>query len=266
MKGMELVFHTASLIPTCIRHTPKAMDEVNMGGTINIVNACKQCDVKRLLYTSSCAVMFGNDRSVKYEDVDEFVPFPEFPLNDYVRTKGKAELLVRQAYNETGLRTCALRLTGLIAEKKDPIMRALINFLVGPGDFLMSWTTLQAAAEVHILSAEHLKKNSLSPSTNIFNVVSKNVTYKDMNEFFCIGYNGKSSGSVPIWLCKMMAIINEFFFGLTGWPPLGDDLGLMVMEFITPYTLSTKYTEQELGWAEKRPWKVVMDETIHREY
>ena len=265
MKGMEVVFHTASLVPTCIRNTPEAMHRVNLGGTTNVVGACEECEVKRLIYTSSSAVFMSLGRT-GYENMDEFVPYPKVPLNSYVYTKAKAEQLVRKAYNDNGLRTCALRLTGLIASKRDPVMRALINFLVGHGDYYMSWTTLQAAGHVHVLADKHLRTKSLSPSANVFNVVSHNVKYRDMNKFFCLGYNGKPSATIPMWVCQVLAKVNEFFFWLTGWPPIGEDLCDMVLEFICPYTLSTEHTEQVLGWAEKRPWKEVMGETMHRKY
>ena len=111
---MEVVFHTASLIPVSILNTPEAMERVNVKGTKNVIQACQQCGIKRLIYTSTATVTLSKDPTLHTELIDESAPFPKDPLNAYVRTKGEAERAVRDANDEDGLHTCALRLGGIL--------------------------------------------------------------------------------------------------------------------------------------------------------
>ena len=274
-KGMEVVFHTASLVPTSIRNTDEVMERVNVGGTRNVVSACQQQGVKRLVYTSSCSVIFATDSSgyemlERYGDVCESTPLPKDPLNAYAKTKGEAETLVREANDdsgsEEGLRTCALRLGGLVAGKKTPVMRALTNFMIGHGQYYMSWVTLKSAAEVHLLAEGLLARQPLTSSNNCFNVASSDIKYKEINEFFCLAYNGKTSATLNLRMLFICAYVNEFLYWLFGLPLFGDDLGLMVVQLVCPFTLSRAHTERMLGWRENRPWKEVMAETLHRQY
>jgi nucleoside-diphosphate-sugar epimerase len=77
----------------------------NVLGTKNVVDACRQLGVKRLVYTSSPSVVFdGTDM----EGVDESVPYPEHFEAFYPETKAEAEQLVLQA-NDRSLATVALR-------------------------------------------------------------------------------------------------------------------------------------------------------------
>lgn len=60
MKGMDVVVHMAAVI---FAKTPEEQRRVNVEGTKNVIELCKKNKMKKLVYTSSVAVLYGKDRS-----------------------------------------------------------------------------------------------------------------------------------------------------------------------------------------------------------
>ncbi|NXQ40158.1 D42E1 reductase, partial [Catharus fuscescens] len=118
-QGADCVFHVASYGMSGIEQLhKKEIESVNINGTRLILNACKQQDIPRLVYTSSVNVVFGG---VPIEDGDE-ESLPYFPINKlvdhYSRTKSIAEQMVRAANGSSLaggglLHTCVLRPPGI---------------------------------------------------------------------------------------------------------------------------------------------------------
>ncbi len=103
VQGCELVYHVAARAGVWGDY--EDFYRTNVRGTQNIINACRNQGVKRLVYTSSPSVVFdGNDM----EGVDESVPYPQHFHASYPQTKALAEQLVLSA-NNVQLATVALR-------------------------------------------------------------------------------------------------------------------------------------------------------------
>ncbi|VAI48711.1 unnamed protein product [Triticum turgidum subsp. durum] len=90
-------------------------DEININGTCNVLDACHEHGVRRLVYVSTYNVVFGGKPIVNGSET-----LPYFPIEDHVdaygRSKSIAEQLVlksngRQAKSNKGTRlyTCAIR-------------------------------------------------------------------------------------------------------------------------------------------------------------
>lgn len=265
LEGIDVIFHVAGVLPYSVRCTAQVMERVNLEGTKNIVTACRECGVKRLVFASSCSVILSKDSRGSRERIDEFFPLPKIPLNAYVRTKGLAEMVVREANDANGLRTCALRLGSIVGGKDSYTTRALMRSSVitlGKGDYVLPWVTLESAAKVHLLAEQHLEKRTLNVKTNVFNVISDNIKYKYLCSFFSLENTGKDAVVVNMLLCKLLASINETVFLVTDWAPLGEKVVRMGLDFLIPFSLSTEYTEKELGWVEEEPWQVIMRKVI----
>ena len=90
-----------------------AVEDVNINGTRNVIEACARNQCRGLVYTSTNNVIFG-DKCIL--GGDESLPY--FPLHRHVdhysRTKSIAEQLVLTSNGKRGLLTCALRLAGVI--------------------------------------------------------------------------------------------------------------------------------------------------------
>ena len=79
--GKTIVFHTAS--PPHGRPA-EFYTKVNLYGTQNVIQACLQAGVQKLIYTSSCSVVFdGSD----LKGGDETLPYCENPMDPYNDTK-----------------------------------------------------------------------------------------------------------------------------------------------------------------------------------
>lgn len=108
-EGMEVVFHTASLIDWSLGKRATLWD-VNVNGTQHVIEACQAAGVSRLVYTSSIDTLFVGQ---PIAGGDETMPYPTRYLNDYGLTKAEAERRVLAAHGQNGLLTCAIRLGGL---------------------------------------------------------------------------------------------------------------------------------------------------------
>jgi len=57
MAGMDGVIHLAAMWLLHCKDYPRTAFDVNIGGTFNVLEACVQSGVKRLVYSSSASVM-----------------------------------------------------------------------------------------------------------------------------------------------------------------------------------------------------------------
>jgi len=104
LKDVEYIFHLAAIVdvPFSIKN-PLLVNDVNVGGTLNLLNESVKSDIKKFIYVSSCAV-YGEPI---YLPVDE--SHPTNPLSPYAASKLAAEEYC-QVFNEIyGLRTVCLR-------------------------------------------------------------------------------------------------------------------------------------------------------------
>jgi nucleoside-diphosphate-sugar epimerase len=101
--GAQTVFHVAA--KAGVWGNWNDFYRPNVIGTMNIIDACKRCNVERLIYTSSPSAIFnGQDM----ENVDESVPYPATFHHHYPKTKAMAEQAVRKAAHD-GLSSIILR-------------------------------------------------------------------------------------------------------------------------------------------------------------
>ena len=160
--GCDVVFHVAA--KPGIWGPFKDYHRTNFIGTKNVIAACREQGVSRLVYTSSPSVVFdGRDM----EGVDESVPYPSRFAAHYPRTKAAAEQLVRAA-NDERLGTVSLRphliwgpgdnhlLPRLIARARAGQLRR-----IGDSKQLVDTTYIDNAAEAHLLAAEKLKPGAV---------------------------------------------------------------------------------------------------------
>ena len=99
----NVVFHVAAKPPPWGKYTDYY--NTNVKGTQNVIDACLQQNVSRLIYTSTPSVIFTGD---DLEGVDESFPYPPNYNAFYPKTKAMAEQHVVKAAR-TMLRTIILR-------------------------------------------------------------------------------------------------------------------------------------------------------------
>lgn len=157
-RGQDAVFHAAAKAGVWGRAAD--YERANVTATRNVLAACEQHRVPRLVFTSSPSVVFDGADQL---DAGNDLPYPKRFLAHYPRTKARAEQLVLAANGHWGLATCALR-PHLIFGPGDPhlvprlIERARAGRLaiVGAGDNLVSMTAVENAAAAHLDAARTL--------------------------------------------------------------------------------------------------------------
>ncbi len=110
MDGVDVVYHLASLV-ALVPEQFEIMQKVNIEGTANIIRACCETNVNRLIYTSSIHAFGHPDKNLV---IDESLPFDtENRGGSYDQTKAKASVLVVEAA-KAGLNAVLLAPTGVI--------------------------------------------------------------------------------------------------------------------------------------------------------
>lgn len=96
-RGAEVVFHLAGIVSIATRGLER-LRETNVGGTRNVLAACRDAGVGRLVYTSSVHAFVEPPRGTC---LDENSPIdPALVCGTYAKTKAEATLLVLDAAKE----------------------------------------------------------------------------------------------------------------------------------------------------------------------
>jgi nucleoside-diphosphate-sugar epimerase len=102
-EGSEVAFHAAAKVEDW--GDPDDFERLNVHGTQNVINACREAGVRRLVHVGTEAALMAGQPLV---NVDESAPLrPDSPAL-YPSSKAKAEQLVRAANGE-GLETVVVR-------------------------------------------------------------------------------------------------------------------------------------------------------------
>ena len=113
MKGADGVFHFAALWLLQCHEFPRAAFDVNIRGTFNVLEACVQNKVKRLVYSSSASV---------YGDAVEEPMTEDHPFNNrnfYGATKICGEAMARAYHFRYGLDYVGLRYMNVYGPRQD---------------------------------------------------------------------------------------------------------------------------------------------------
>lgn len=104
MKGVEVVFHQAALcsVERSVNN-PVASNDVNVGGTVNVLTAARDEGIRRVIYASSSSVYGHNPELPKKETQ------PALPASPYAVTKLTGEFYCKTFYELFNIETFALR-------------------------------------------------------------------------------------------------------------------------------------------------------------
>ena len=113
--GIDFVFHQGAL-PSVSRSVkdPITTNDVNVGGTLNVLDAAKEADVKRVVYASSSSVYGANEAIPQREDM-----MPQ-PISPYAVAKLTGEKYCHVFSRTYGLETVTLRYFNVFGPRMDP--------------------------------------------------------------------------------------------------------------------------------------------------
>lgn len=154
---VEAVIHAAALHkPDIARHAAQAFIDVNVTGTLNLLQAAVAARHDRFVFTSTTSLMVS--QAVREEEgpaaawLDEGTA-PLEPRNIYGVTKLAAEQLCRLHHLQHGLNCIVLR-TGRFFPEEDDTHRVLSGPNLKANEFLNRRLTVEDAADAHLVALE----------------------------------------------------------------------------------------------------------------
>jgi nucleoside-diphosphate-sugar epimerase len=120
VSGMDFVFHEAAQIsvPESI-NDPETTQAINMGGTLNLLTACKQAGTKRLVLASSTAI-YGDSLIEKDSLKSKKEHISPNPLSPYALSKLVGEYYCRLFSRVYQMPAVALRYFNVFGPRQDP--------------------------------------------------------------------------------------------------------------------------------------------------
>jgi nucleoside-diphosphate-sugar epimerase len=114
VKGVNFVLHLGALpsVPRSIKD-PITSNDVNILGTLNILEAAMEYKIQRVVYASSSSVYGNNESMLKTETL------PVMPLSPYAISKYAAERYCQVYYQLYGLETVSLRYFNVFGPRQD---------------------------------------------------------------------------------------------------------------------------------------------------
>uniref|UniRef100_A0A1J3J5L7 Reticulon-like protein n=1 Tax=Noccaea caerulescens TaxID=107243 RepID=A0A1J3J5L7_NOCCA len=159
-EGSYVVFHMGAA--DLRSHEYYHCYKVIVQGTRNVISACRESGVRKLIYNSTADVVFNGSEPIR--DGDESLRRPlkfQSMLTDF---KAQAEALIKFANNRDGLLTCVLRPSIVFGPDDTEFVPFLVNlaksgyakFRIGNGENMSDFTYSDNVAHAHICAVEAL--------------------------------------------------------------------------------------------------------------
>ena len=111
--GIDSIVHLAAVV-SVVRSSrePRQVHQVNVEGTLNVLESCLKFPVERLVFTSSAAV-YGDSTPPPFREDS-----PTSPLSLYGATKQAGEAYINAYHKSHGLKTVILRLMNIYGPRR----------------------------------------------------------------------------------------------------------------------------------------------------
>lgn len=192
VKGIEVVLHQAALpsVPRSIKD-PITTNDVNVNGTLNILEASVGSGVKRVVYASSSSVYGDNPELPKHEGM-----LPN-PLSPYAVSKLAGEKYCSVFARLFDLETIALRYFNVFGPNQDPysqysaviprFIKAIMNDqppkIFGDGEQSRDFTYVSNVINANILSATSSCDSGISINCACHGYITLNQLVDFINEY-----------------------------------------------------------------------------------
>jgi nucleoside-diphosphate-sugar epimerase len=209
VKDVDVVFHEAALVDVQLSvENPLLFNDVNLVGTLNLLKACSDSDVKRFIFASSAAV-YGDSKPSRKKETTLCKP-----ISPYAVSKLAAEKYVAIFNDLYGLETVSLRYFNVYGPRQlagssyNAVITAFISRLLRGQSPIIFGDGMQTRDFVHVDDVV---------SANMLALGSKNV----VGEVFAIASGTKTS--VYALAQRLQAITNtEHLKPIFAEPKAGD--------------------------------------------
>ncbi|WRX34715.1 3-beta hydroxysteroid dehydrogenase/isomerase - like 6 [Theobroma cacao] len=219
LEGVEVVFHMAA--PNSSINNYQLHHSVNVQGTKNVIEACVELKVKRLIYTSSPSVVFDGVHGIF--NGNESLPYPPDHNDSYSATKAEGEALVIKSNGVKGLLTCCIRPSSIFGPGDKLLVPSLVSaaragkskFIIGDGNNVYDFTYVENVAHAHICA-----ERALASGGEVAEKAAGQWLYNDFAGIFCNQYGANQVLGVCFpntrgsWLSEVptvLEIVNAIF-------------------------------------------------------
>ncbi|KAE8076553.1 hypothetical protein FH972_015196 [Carpinus fangiana] len=193
-------------------------------GAKNVINACRECKVRRLIYNSSADVVFDGLHDIN--NGDEHLTYPwkyEDMMSDF---KAQAEALVLFANNIDGLLTCALRPCNIFGPGDTQLLPLLVDlvksgwakYIIGSGENMSDFTYVENVTHAHICAEEALDFRTVSVAGKAFFIT--NIEPMKFWEFVSLIMEGlgyqRPFIKVPVTVVQYVLLLFKWMHGKLG--------------------------------------------------
>lgn len=114
LKGKDYIFHLAALasVPGSVAE-PLKYNKTNIEGTVKLLIAAKEENIKKIVFSSSSSV-YGENPNMPLKESEQYMP-----LSPYACQKASCELYLKSFYESYGLNYVSLRYFNVFGPKQD---------------------------------------------------------------------------------------------------------------------------------------------------
>ncbi|KAF7225821.1 3 beta-hydroxysteroid dehydrogenase type 7 [Nothobranchius furzeri] len=276
-RGADVVIHSASLVDVWHKVLETVIHSVNVTGTENVISACVECGVERLVYTSSMEVIGPNSNGDHFKRGNEDTPYQVKHTMAYPKSKTKAENLVLEA-NGTPVKggkclyTCSLRPTGIYGEghqlMKDFYKQGAERggLIIGgiPNHIEHGRVYAGNVAWMHVLAARALRDNPQKVGGEAFFCYddSPYKSYEEFNMKLLSEFNFRKV-CMPLVILWFLAMFNDFLRWILkpvyNYTPLLNRYTLAVAS--TTFTVKTDKAQRYFQYQPLYDWDQCLERT-----
>lgn len=246
--GCDIVFHVAA--KAGVWGSYDDYHQPNVVGTQNVIDACRNCRVTKLVYTSSPSVVFdGRDMT----GLDESVPYPRHHKAPYPHTKAIAEQNILAA-NNSSLATTALRPHLIWGPRDNHLVPRIVErakFLrrIGGLNKKVDCVYIDNAARAHLLAADRLEPGSPVAGRPYFISQGEPRGIWDLvNGILAAAGKPPVTKAVPTWFATCAAGCSESLFGLLGIRKEPRLTRFVVKELTTAHWFDISAARRDFGY------------------
>ncbi len=189
-KGINTIYHEAAL-PSVQRSIddPITSSEVNVSGTLNILEAARENGVEKIVFASSSSVYGDNPELPKNEDMKAN------PLSPYAVSKLASEKYCAVFSKIYGLQTVSLRYFNVFGKRQDPNSQysAVIPLFItkiaknerpiiyGDGEQSRDFTHIENVVYANMLASENISEHGLAMNCACHDRITLNQLVKEIN-------------------------------------------------------------------------------------
>lgn len=268
--GIDVVIHSAAIIDWGIKSREEVLN-INVGGTKNVIEACKKHGIKYMVLTSSLDAVFTGKPLV---NIDEKQPYPETHHTVYCESKKLTELEAAKV-DKSQLKIVVLRPSDIYGEDDPYHMDSLVDMAksgfyirLGNGKSRNQHVYVGNMAYAHVLAAAELMKGNEKINGEIYFITDGEA--QNFFKFFDPIVAGAGYKLFPknLWLPRglaySMASLNELGAALIR--PIkktNPKLSRFAVTYIsTDFIFSADKAKKDFGFVPKYSHQEAIDNTI----